>query len=358
MTESAGKERVLYLDALRALASFLVIVNHTNSHVFQASSPESPTWFVSIAWYYLSKIAVPLFVMISGALLLPRVDSYRRVGRRVLRMLGALVVFSYVYYLAGVWNSGWSWGRALDIPGFLVSVWQTRVTDSFWYLYFYIGLLFMLPLLQRLAKGMNRNDLLYLMSIVFAVNALFPLLSHLAPGLALPEYVNVSVFNVFIGLFFAGHFIHAYLEPKPWHAWAAACGATLSVGVSVWLTALNYQAQPGGKYWFMDERTAPSLTIILCAFGAMWLAKCVSARRKVSASPFTRLVSTLGRCAFGVYLAQDLIIAETRYRLFEPWRAVMWPFLAVLIWEVLVYGAALLMSWVLSRIPGLRKLMV
>ena len=72
------KKRESWLDALRITSAFLVIVNHTNSDVFQASSPEYATWWLSVAWYYLCKIAVPVFVMVSGAVLLPRQDSLRK----------------------------------------------------------------------------------------------------------------------------------------------------------------------------------------------------------------------------------------------------------------------------------------
>lgn len=69
--------RKVYLDFLRILACFLVIVNHTNSDIFLNSSI-GITWFVSITYFFICKIAVPLFVMISGAVLLGKKDSYKK----------------------------------------------------------------------------------------------------------------------------------------------------------------------------------------------------------------------------------------------------------------------------------------
>ena len=60
------KKREVWLDVLRVLAAFLVIVNHTNSDVFQSVTPQNGTWWLSILWYALCKIAVPVFVMVSG----------------------------------------------------------------------------------------------------------------------------------------------------------------------------------------------------------------------------------------------------------------------------------------------------
>ena len=82
MTPSAtagNARREGWLDALRVLAAFGVIVNHTNSKVFQSLAPQDIQWWLSIGWYYVSKMAVPLFVMVSGACLLPRRDRPRKV---------------------------------------------------------------------------------------------------------------------------------------------------------------------------------------------------------------------------------------------------------------------------------------
>jgi len=381
MEKTSSPSRVFYLDALRAVAAFMVIINHTNSYVFKAAAPWTGTWCFSMAWYYLSKPAVPLFVMVSGACLLPRVDSYRRTGLRTLRMAGVLILFSYAYYLWGLWLTHWEWRRVLDIPGFIAGIWEKRVTDSFWYLYFYVGLLIMLPLLQRLASALRKKDLRYLILLSYGISAFWPLLAHYVPSLHLPQYFTLPLLNIFIGLFFAGHYLHQFAAPKPWMRWTCFLAILGSVALATVLTGLEAGRLPAGaRYWFMDERTAPSLTIVLCAAGMMFLPRCRRYTRQkpwparkaegarelkemvkdegtaTSSFRLSRAVSVLGRCSFGVYLLQDLIIAETRYRVFEPLRRIIHPVPAVILWELLVYGTAVAIAWGLTRLPGLRRL--
>ncbi len=160
MTSAAragASRREGWLDALRVLAAFGVIVNHTNSKVFQALMPQDAQWWLSVGWYYVSKMAVPLFVMVSGACLLPRRDSPRRVLGRMARILGALLLFSYAYYLYDAWVYWGLWPRMADLGTFLRLVWTQQITDSFWYLTFYLALLAMLPFLQRLASARGVN---------------------------------------------------------------------------------------------------------------------------------------------------------------------------------------------------------
>lgn len=353
---SSEPKRYVYLDFLRILAAFLVIVNHTNSLVFEKLTPADPTWWFSIVWYYLSKIAVPLFIMVSGACLLPRQDTYKRAFGRFFRVLAVLVLFSYAYYLVNLWETFWTWQKAFDIPGFLISIWGERITDSFWYLYFYLGLMVMLPILQRLTSAMKKRDLVYLMTISFSVFALWPLLTHYMPALAFPKYFDVPVFAVSIGLFFAGYYVHAFVG----HASRTLCLLVIAatVAAAVWLTYLEVgHVAAGEKYWFMDERTAPSIFVILCSIATVLLFREAfdsgEARSEVSVHRW----AMVGGCSFGIYLLQDLVIAETRYRFFTPMSGTINPFLAVLIWEIGVFCIAFAIAWILKHIPLVRKLL-
>ena len=53
MTNATGetKGRVAFLDFLRILAAFFVIVNHTNSGVFLERTPAELQWHLSLLWY-------------------------------------------------------------------------------------------------------------------------------------------------------------------------------------------------------------------------------------------------------------------------------------------------------------------
>ena len=342
------RKRESWLDALRILSAFLVIVNHTNSDVFQASSPEAATWWLSVAWYYVCKIAVPVFVMVSGAVLLNRQDSLQKCFARFARVLGALLVFSYGYYLYDAWVYWGLWPRMIDLGAFLEKVWTQQITDGFWYLYFYMGLMLMLPLLQRMAAAMKERELAYLTALCFGLGAVWPLAAHYVPALSAPEYFSTPLFTGYIGLFFAGHWIRSRYEPTNRRTMLAGLVFGVSVAVSVWLTRIEFDRVPGGRYWFMDDRMQPSVFTIAAAISAMLLARGLVRER--------RLWTELGACAFGIYLVQDWLIAQTEVRLYEPLAAVLGAFPAVLVWEIAVFAAALAAAWIMRKVPLLKKL--
>lgn len=349
------KARSAALDFLRGLAAFLVIVNHTNSYVFKALTPANGTWYLSILWYYFSKTAVPLFVMISGACLLGKTDSYRKVGWRFARVLLALLAASYGYFLYNAWVFYGLWPRMADLGAFFGMVWRGEITDGFWYLYFYMGLMLTLPFWQRMAAGMARRDYRYLMAVCFGLSAGWPLLSHYVPQAALPQYVDLPMLCAYVGLFFAGRYVVCYGGTGKGGAAAGALTLAAMLGLCLWLTRLEFdRVGAGAVYWFMDDRSSPALPVIIAAIALMSLAcRYFSGARANSG----KALAEWGGCAFAVYLIQDLLIAETKTRLFKPLCGVMPSLAAALCWEAAVFAAAMAIAWGLRRLPGVRRIL-
>lgn len=346
-------KREAWLDALRVLAAFLVVVNHTNSRVFQALTPENAQWSLSVLWYYFSKTAVPIFVMLSGACLLRRRESYRRTGGRFLRVVLAALAAAYLYFLYDAWVNYGLWPRALRLDLAAAALWRGEVSDGFWYLPFYLGLLATLPLWQRMASAMEKKDVLYLMALTFAVGAGQPLLARYAPELALPEHFDLTVPCSYVGLLFAGHYAAVYWRPTRKTPWLAAGTLAACLALCLALTRLEYaRVDPGEKYWFMDDRTAPALPVILAALAVAALFRSLFKGRQSG-----RALRELGGCAFAVYLLQDLLVAETRFRLFEPLCERLPSFAAGLCWTAAVFLLALGLAWIARRIPLLKRIL-
>jgi len=348
------KKREVWLDVLRILAAFLVIVNHTNSDVFQSVTPQNGTWWLSIAWYALCKVAVPVFVMVSGAVLLGREDSYGKCLARFGRIVGALLVFSYAYFVHDAWVHYGLWPRIIRLDVFLQKVWTLEIADSFWYLYFYAGLMLSLPLLQRLSCAMKGRDAWYLVGLSLGLGAGWPLLAHFVPALAMPKYFDVPLFTTMIGLFFAGWQLRRLEKPLHFMPWLM--GLISSVLLSVVLLHTEFMRMEGaGKYWaFMDDRMRSSLLVVTGAISLFLLIRCLFDRPMSERAQ--RIWMELGSCAFGIYLMQQWVIEQLEFRLFMPLCNVITAFPAVLVWEGAAFAVSLVIALMLRRIPGIKKI--
>lgn len=353
MSQPVVKKRELWLDALRIASAFLVIVNHTNSDVFQASDPSSLTWWASIVWYVICKLAVPAFMMISGACLLGRQDSLRKCLGRFCRMMGALLLFSYLYFLHDAWVNYGLWPRMFQLDVFFQKVWTLQIADSFWYLYFYAGLMLALPFLQRLVLALQKRELGVLTGLCILFGMIWPMLSELWPSLALPKYIDLSLFGGMTGLLLLGLLIRRMGEPTRKHMIVSGMVFVFSVLASV--ACLRWQYQPETKYWvFMDNRMQPSPFVAVSAASLMILFR--GWFRRIQHKKSQWLWTELGGCAFGIYLLQQWVIAQTEFRLYAPLCQVLPVFPALLVWEIAVFVICLIAALVMRRIPLLKKL--
>ena len=367
------KPRILWMEALRIIAAFLVIVNHTNSDVFQMSHPGQVTWHLSILWYYVCKLAVPVYVMITGAVMLHKQDGWKKTFIRVLRVVAALFCASYVYFLYDAWAHWGLWPRAFRLDLLLGKIVRMEITDGFWYLYFYLAVLLTMPLWQWLYQKMSQTQQLNLVVSCFVLNAVLPLIGHYVPRLSMLENPLLPYIPLgYLGLLFAGDLVRHHLTVRKGTGTKALLVFACALVLAWLLTWLEYgRVEPGSKYWFMDHRMVPALPVIGEAISAMVLAKCIGERGVAEAAVVqaaepvepskpgwrSALIAELGGCAFGIYLAQDLIIAETEKRLFVPLCAQLPPMIAVLIWEGIVFLIALTGIWLLRRLPLIRRIL-
>lgn len=149
-------ERKSYLDILRILACFLVIFNHLPGDELYKNADGLLRWIYLFITAF-TRINVPIFFMISGALLLPREESLSKVlKQRAARTAVVLVVFSAIMYVAYD-----PWGATLK--GCVKGILTGNIVFAYWYLYAYLGFLLMLPFLRMVAKGLESKEFKYLL---------------------------------------------------------------------------------------------------------------------------------------------------------------------------------------------------
>ena len=156
--------RKLHLEALRMLAIFFVVMNHTGNagQLYYLQIHDQPVHWLLMGLSALHKTAVPLFLMVSGALLIDREESLRVLLRkRVLRFALVLLLFSLLGYLYDIRFQLSSFNSFY----FFSQLYSYRLVDSYWYLYCYLGYLLMLPFLRRLAPAMRDRDFAYLAAL-------------------------------------------------------------------------------------------------------------------------------------------------------------------------------------------------
>ena len=159
-----------YLEVIRILAILMVMYNH--SAAFMSFSNQSGVEYaISFLFSMVCKGAVPLFFMVSGALLLGKNESGKDLfQKRILRMILVIVIFSFLYYMKLVLKGE----RPFAPFSFLLSLPTDLVYLPYWFLYSYLGVLTILPILRPLAQNMSKNTFWYLIILQILLDCLKP----------------------------------------------------------------------------------------------------------------------------------------------------------------------------------------
>ena len=242
------KKPILHIHFMRIVAAFFVIVNHTVSTVFQTTAP-SGTWYLSLAWFFTSKISVPIFIMITGALLLKKKDSSRKWIRRLTRIAVITIVVSALYYIFYHRSDL----NTMSIGEFIRLFFKLQISNSLWYLYVYLGLLSMLPIFQDMAASLSRSRIEHLLFISLVIVGGLPLVS-LIFQIDINTYITLALITPYIGMLFAGYYIEHYVKIGFKEFVIAAVSFLLLIIFQVAFTKHLYGIDPS-NFLLLDERT-------------------------------------------------------------------------------------------------------
>lgn len=344
LTAPAMQSRKTHLDILKIIACFLVIVNHTNSRIF-LSIGISPTWFLSLSYFYICKVAVPIFIMVSGALLLKKEESYKDVYRkRILKYAAVLVIFSLLYYLISIsQNHG-----GFSLKEFASAMAQAPITTAYWYLYMLLGLLIMLPILRKMIPNLTDTDYIYFFILTGIFHTALPMLQHYFNMPLIYDRFKAPLFDAYIALFLFGHWIEEKLSRQYFTkniSLALAGSSFTCLAISLALTHYEYKKNNGTDYLFMDN--CFYLTAVIPAITLFYLAKYWD----ISGKPYRRpkLIHHISTHTFGIYLLSDLLIRKLNF-IYGYLVNYIHPLIAIAILETAVFLSGYALTFALKKI--------
>jgi len=350
--QGQGK-RLLHLDLLRLMAIVLVIFNHTGDRGYMLflNQTESPLYGLYMMLSVFCKIAVPLFFMISGALLLPKEESLKQLfSKRILRMALVLLLISVPYYL---WLQRMN---GLSVEGFFTHIYSQSASTSLWYLYSYIALLFMLPFLRSMVKNLKREDFLFLFVGHLVLTGVLPCMEFalwkgsvtIHESFAPVLLVTQNVFYALMG-YFCEHV--ADIEKRNAKAmWLGIGASAAAIGLTCLMTNWKIMVIRGGaeeaEQFFHCFLSIPTLTVYC-------LAKRVAGRIKNQG--LQKWLPIIGSAVFGVYLIEKFVRSLTSivYTVLAPVAGSM---IASLLWCITVLCVSLLIVLFFKHIPVFKNL--
>lgn len=175
-----NKDRLIGLDLLKIVSAFMIAVIHASGGVFNNHELGSLVWKEGLVLNAATRFAVPVFLMISGALLLGRKISLDKAIKKAIIAGIALFVWSFVFILTKkiLWNDG---NVVYDT---VMILFNKRVSGHLWYGYLLIWIYLFSPILNILYESLSNKMRIY-----------FIILGLLVPS-AVDSIINYFSFDV------------------------------------------------------------------------------------------------------------------------------------------------------------------
>ncbi len=335
-----------WIDWLRAIAAFAVVVIHVTAPLYaQIATLHRTDWWIANVANCAARFAVPLFVMLAGALLLGRdEDAAAFYAKRAARLLPAFIFWS-VFYLLFAWATG---GDGLDLRERLANA--VLVTGAtyyhLWYLPMFFGLMLVHPFLNAwlIGRRPGRSDLVAFFVVVALFAALHQAaeLSEAIKGLRL-EWAGA--FAWFVGCYAAGYVLETRLvQPLPNLLLVGVFLAVVAAG------ALGNFALVMGTGLLQRQYLLPDSGVAVLAMTAALF--CLF-RQKAASLPHSRFVAAAAETSFGVYLIHPVFLYVLDHALPLPQRAAAW---YIPLAAVGVYGASFASVALLRRVRCFRAI--
>jgi surface polysaccharide O-acyltransferase-like enzyme len=343
---AAKSQNIDWISNLRLIALYAVIILHCTSPLLAAyGKVPMVDWWMGDFLNALVRFAVPVFVMITGALLLNReyeIGDFLK--KRLTRVVIPFLFWSLVYIWYSWYNEDITFGSDIwfDIKQVLHLL-KTGAAYHLWYVYMLIGLYFFIPVIGKFVRNASEKEIRYFLIVWFVVMFISqPYLAHINPS------VDMHYFAGFAGYLVLGHYL-AYKDFNNKHlrAWMVllfvlgiciiAFGSRLLIG---------HPEYPGTMFY---EPVNPA--VMLLSASIFLIVK----NTVPKVPPFiVRLRDFTGRYNYGIYLAHALVLVfledpfGINYKLCTP-------IVSIPLTALIAFVISLLLVWLINKIPLVGK---
>lgn len=343
-----GQNRVSYLSMASVFAAFAVIILHTNNCFWE--DVYAPYWISSNIIETAMYCAVPIYFMITGATLIDYKDRYSTkcyFKKRIEKVLIPFIAWSCIGITYCVWK-----GTAVIEPTLrsiyhvLVDYGNMSLVFVYWFFIPLFGVYLCIPLFASVEKNNRERLFTYIIIVSFVFNYLIPFFFSVINS----EYFYMV--KVAIGSEYLIYILLGYVLSKKelclFQRLIIYCFS--AIGFFIQLIGTHIVSTAAGDI-VEKYRGYTNLPCLLYSVGVFVLIKQIGSQIKNKS--FISLTERLSKYTFASYLLHwyiiDMInrifvvdITSTRYRVIMPG---------------LVLGISIIITWVIRKIPILRKIL-
>lgn len=345
------KRESIWLDYVRVIATFCVVLLHSAAPLLNKfDSLPAQNWWAGNFYDSLTRVCVPLFFMVSGALLLGKSESAGDFfKKRAAKVLLPLFAWSLIYLF---WRVFYESSAEFSFYSFY-SMAVSPIYYHLWFLYAVIGLYLFIPILRLIMLNAPECYLKYYVALWFLAASLVPLVEW---GTGLKSQVDLRSVSGMSGYLMVGFLVARQRTSNGMILSAlilfVACTCVTLVATYL-LTVRNGGVFDGYFYGYLTPNV-----IIASVSVALIIKYSVGRFELLHRAVVVEWVKSLSSTSFGVYLIHAIYL----YLLAEGDLGVqisgfVWePALSIPLTAVTVFVISHLSVLLLRKIPGVAKI--
>lgn len=345
-------KRIYYFDILRVLSAFFVVMIHVSALHWDEVPARSSNWLFMNAYGIAGAPSVPIFLMISGALMLDarKKRPLKKILSKVLAIVVVYHVWLFLYSFCPFLFDGKPWSGLSVKADILYPVMTGQSIFHLWFLPEIAVIYLLSPLLKEMVKSRKLCE--YYLCLYGILGILVPsILRFHIPGKNLLDSLyfrtSLPMLSGYMGCFVMGYYLHEYVNIGN-TAKNHLILSVLAIGGLVGTISLN--AIDG---WITDRT---STIVHFPLFVGIFVASvCIFAMGKWWPDPSRpRLLASLSSLTFGVYLVHPFAIKLLRalgMNATVPHSAIMVP-----VFTIAAFALSCAFVFVLKHIKLLNKL--
>ncbi len=350
-------KRIFYYDVLRALAIIGIVFCHA-SVSFVSRDISSPNLYISVFFDCFRDFSIPIFVMLSGALLIGKKDTLVKFFKKRLSRLFIPFLFWVLVYI--IFTNIMSQGFNLDSAIKIFSGTAGTLGVHFWFVWMiiitYVGIFIINKIMQMESKISDFNkkfiSILAILSVIYIGMSHYHLFNPYSPRLT--YYISFLAY-IIIGYFLAKcDFLEKRIDKK----YLIAITALLFIGSYLWYIFCFVVPRSHMVHQFV-RLSYFNLLILFMSANLFLLFKYISKTKSFSDMESNRLgnaLTTISNYSYGIYLIHYLILYCIKINLikiinFTQGSSLIW--IPVLV--ILTTAISLIILIILDKIPYLDK---
>lgn len=338
---------IQYINRLRILSIYAVITAHVTIWLTMASEPFTVDWWVGCAIFYLCFCSIPVFVMVSGALLLDdsRNESLKEFYWKRIHRVGVPLVAWTVVYLG---FRGFVEHEPLTVGRVVRLIITADPYYHLWFLYMILGLYLVTPPLRTFVRHARQGErLLVIVTILVLSNAYFQ-----ADALLWDNQRSIfTMFIPYIAYYLCGYEL-SRIDPRQVPSKYLLIPIVISAAYLLVFSGIFLDRQGGVGTRFVFDFFSPP--VVFLSIAIFWAARLHDATTPPIEGIRKTAVEWIASATLGIYVLHPLVLAFIGDRL--SGHAGNGTFLAgVILIPLVTFAACYGITSLLMNIPLVRR---